>query len=90
VQLRGVTQPGGIVTVSLALRNAQGRDCDYRDVVRARSDGTFVFHLPYATDGRSGDFVPLGNYMLELGGERRQIRIAEADVMAGRTVSLGN
>ncbi len=90
VVLKGRGRPGTVVSIDLELRNDQGWGFDYRDVVRARSDGTFVFHLPYATDSKSGDFTPQGDYTLDLGGERRPIRINEADVMAGKTVSLGD
>lgn len=89
VQLKGVAQPGAIVSIYLLLRNGQGSGVEYRDAVRSQSDGTFAFHLPYATDSRSGDFTPLGSYLLEAGGERRRIWIAEADVRAGKTVTLG-
>jgi dolichyl-diphosphooligosaccharide--protein glycosyltransferase len=88
VLLKGRARPGTVVSIDLELRNDRGLGFDYRDVVRARSDGTFAFHLPYATDGRSGDFTPQGVYNLDLGGERRPIRISAADVLTGNTVLL--
>jgi asparagine N-glycosylation enzyme membrane subunit Stt3 len=88
VQLQGTTRPGLVVTVSLQLRNDQGRTVNYRDTVQAGADGTFSFHLPYPTDSKSGDFSPLGSYTLTLGEERRQLWIAEAAVLAGKTVIL--
>ncbi len=90
VRLKGSAAPGTGVSISLELRNGAGQTVVYRDVAKAGADGAFVFHLPYSTERNSGDFSPVGSYLLALGNERYPVRIAEEELMAGKTVDLGS
>lgn len=84
--IKGVAPAGSAVSIQLKLHGSAGRIFTYRDSTVATGEGQFMFRVPYATDSKSGDFVPEDAYLLVVGGSKIAVRVKEADVVAGNGV----
>jgi dolichyl-phosphooligosaccharide-protein glycotransferase len=84
----GSAGPESRVQIRLILRDPQGGRLEYSDVTRATRDGSYSFHVPYATDAGSGDFSPTGAYELTTGGKTSLVQVPEHAVQTGGTVPL--
>jgi len=81
--VKGMAPAGSAVRIQLKLHGSTGRIVTYRDSTVANGEGRFMFRVPYATDRKTGDFMPEGAYLLEVGGSKVIVRVTERDVAAG-------
>jgi oligosaccharyl transferase (archaeosortase A-associated) len=90
-RITGKAYPNTQVTVMNSIRTNIGRTFPYSQVTM--SDGTFVFTVPYSTEGpiQGGtqfDTQPTGAYTITSGNVTKQININERDVLEGRTITV--
>lgn len=87
--LSGTVTGGVPVTLMLEVQTSRQRKMTYLSQTLADENGAFSLRLPYSTTGRQGDSLPLGDYALYVGQERKgTIAVSEADVVNGGTISL--
>lgn len=85
--IKGLAADGEQVVVSLDLETGRGRRLSYLARAYADSGGNFTLRVPYSTEGKQGDTVPLGRYVVYVGRERRgEVTVSEDDVAVGRVV----
>ncbi|MDD5758649.1 MAG: STT3 domain-containing protein [Desulfobulbaceae bacterium] len=88
-ELRGRVERGVPVTLMLELQTSRQRKMTYLSQALADENGLFSVRLPYATIGQQGDTLPLGDYAIFVGQERKgTIAVSEADVVNGQRISL--
>lgn len=85
----GKGKPESRVHIRMPLLTSRNRLMYFYDVTAADRDGNFSFHVPYSTEGKQGDTVPLGKYAISGGGIKgSEITIRESDIIEGRTINL--
>jgi hypothetical protein len=81
--VKGKADPGSIVTIELPLRTSRKRVMYYRDRQRVGAGGFYVFHVPYATDAKQGDTLPLDHYLLTFeNGSTKKVELKNASFTA--------
>lgn len=89
--IRGKGKPNTVVSISIPLMSSRKRTFSFQDMAMTDKDGNFVFKVPYSTEGRQGETVPLGAYLISgLSTGDMQLKVTEAEVLEGLTVSGQN
>ncbi|MBT0663426.1 hypothetical protein KI809_03845 [Geobacter pelophilus] len=79
---------GNAVGLEMPLRTSSGRLLRYTDRAITNEQGEFLFRVPYATDVRQGDTLPLDSYSLSCsGGALRKVSVPEQAIASGLTIT---
>lgn len=87
--ITGNGRPGEKVEIALRLETTRKRVFEFRDVTTVNRDGRFRIHVPYSTQVRQGDTMPMGQYVISIAGRAsKSVTISERDILAGNVISL--
>lgn len=91
--IKGRSIPGTKVVVEVPVMTNQNRLFVYRQSNVTDSDGEFTLVVPYSTEGpivrgTNFDTRPIGAYRLTIGGEVKEVRVSERDVISGGVIQV--
>lgn len=92
-QITGIAPPNTTVKLSVPILTNQGRIFEYTQSTTASQNGTYMFTVPYSTDGSIAgetqfDTMPSGMYTITVAGRSYPVSVSEEDVLNGDMVEV--
>ena len=88
-EIRGKGKPDTMVAISLPLMTSLKRTLLFQDMTMTDKKGFFHFRVPYATDWKQGDTMPMGQYIISGGGLGDvSMKVTGTEVDEGLTVRV--